>query len=125
MIYNNGKCYVIDIDRIMEWVSENPSSEKNITTVTTVSYPMANDDSDEMVAKEISENKSSMNDSMNNIRYDIIRNLLSTLFTTYTDGMGRVVNIDAEDLSFPQLVAFNTLMNKRIILEINSTDDEQ
>ena len=81
MILINNKCYIIDLDKLMAWVSETPSSEKNISTVTTMSYPITNDDEVDVVEKEISENKSSLNDVMNNIRYDLIRNLLTVLLT--------------------------------------------
>ena len=55
MILINNKCYIIDLDKLMAWVSETPSSEKNISTVTTMSYPITNDDEVDVVEKEISE----------------------------------------------------------------------
>ena len=124
MILINNKCYIIDLDKLMAWVSETPSSEKNISTVTTMAYPMTNDDEVDVVEKEISENKSSLNDVMNNIRYDLIRNLLTVLLTTYTDDMNRIITRDVSDLSFTQQIAFNTLLNKKIIIELTKTENE-
>ena len=124
MILINNKCYIIDLDKLMAWVSETPSSEKNISTVTTMSYPITNDDEVDVVEKEISENKSSLNEVMNNIRYDLIRNLLTVLLTTYTDDMNRIITRDVSDLSFTQQIAFNTLLNKKIIIELTKTENE-
>ena len=124
MILINNKCYIIDLDKLMAWVSETPNSEKNISTVTTMSYPITNDDEVDVVEKEISENKSSLNDVMNNIRYDLIRNLLTVLLTTYTDDMNRIITRDVSDLSFTQQIAFNTLLNKKIIIELTKTENE-
>ena len=124
MILINNKCYIIDLDKLMAWGSETPGSEKNISTVTTMSYPITNDDEVDVVEKEISENKSSLNDVMNNIRYDLIRNLLTVLLTTYTDDMNRIITRDVSDLSFTQQIAFNTLLNKKIIIELTKTENE-
>ena len=108
----------------MAWVSETQSSEKNISTITTMSYPITNDDEVDVVEKEVSENKSSLNDVMNNIRYDLIRNLLSVLLTTYTDDMNRIITREVSDLSFSQQMAFNTLLDKKIIIELTKTENE-
>ena len=124
MILINNKCYIIDLDKLMAWVSETPSSEKNISTVTTMYYPITSDDQVDVVEKELSEYKSSLNDVMNNIRYDLIRNLLTVLLTTYTDDMNRIITRDVSDLSFTQQIAFNTLLNKKIIIELTKTENE-
>jgi hypothetical protein len=119
MIEIEGKYYVIDMDKMMAWVVETPASEKNINTITTMSYPITNeDDEEEIVEKEVSENKSTLNETMNNVRYDFIRILLNTIFTTFTNNMNQIITLTPEDLSFGQKLAFNTLVNKNIIKEI-------
>ena len=75
MIDIDGKYYIIDMDAVMKWVSETPNSEKNINTITTMTYPVI--EGEEMVEKEISENKSSLNEIFNNVRYDFIRILIN------------------------------------------------
>jgi len=104
----NGKFYAIDMDMVMKWVAESPSNERNISTTTTISYPVMDGD-EEIVEKEISENKSSINDVMSNVRYDFVRILLNTLLTAST-----------MDLSVAQRIAFNTLISKNIITEITA-----
>lgn len=119
MIEIEGKYYVIDMDKMMAWVVETPASEKNINTITTMSYPITNDDDEkEIVEKEVSENKSTLNETMNNVRYDFIRILLNTIFTTFTNNMNQIITLTPEDLSFGQKLAFNTLINKNIIKEV-------
>ena len=95
----------------MAWVSETPSCEKNISTITTLNYPLSDED---IIEKEVSESKATLNDTMNNIRYDLIRNLINTLFTTYND----IVTYSLKDLTIGQKIAFNTLFAKNIIKEV-------
>ena len=113
MIDIDGIIYKLDIDALMTWVSETPSSEKNISTITTLNYPLT-DESEEIVEKEVSESKTALNDTMNNIRYDLIRNLINTLFTNIND----VVTYSLKDLTVGQKIAFNTLFAKKIIKEV-------
>lgn len=124
MIEIDGKYYIIDLDRLMAWVVETPASEKNINTITTMSYPITNDDEEEIVEKEVSESKSTLNETMNNVRYDFVRNLFNVLFSTYTSDMGQIVSISPKELSFGQKITFNTLLYKKIIIEINKPDNE-
>ena len=76
------------------------------------------DESEEIVEKEVSESKTALNDTMNNIRYDVIRNLINTLFTTYTNNLNDIVTHSLKDLTFGQTIAFNTLFAKNIIKEV-------
>ena len=111
MIDIDGVIYKIDIDVLMAWVAETPSCEKNISTITTLNYPLTDED---IIEKEVSESKATLNDTMNNIRYDLIRNLINTLFTTYND----IVTYSLKDLTIGQKIAFNTLFAKNIIKEV-------
>ena len=111
MIDIDGVIYKIDIDVLIAWVAETPSCEKNISTITTLNYPLSDED---IIEKEVSESKATLNDTMNNIRYDLIRNLINTLFTTYND----VVTYSLKDLTVGQKIAFNTLFAKNIIKEV-------
>jgi hypothetical protein len=61
---------------------------------------------------------------MNNVRYDLIRNLLNILFTTFTNDMGQIVILSMNDLTLAQKIVFNTLLNKKIIIEISKTENE-
>ena len=117
MIDIDGVIYKLDIDALMAWVYETPSSEKNISTITTLNYPLTDED-EEIIEKEVSESKATLNDTMNNIRYDLIKNLINTLFTTYTNNLNDIVTYSLKDLTFGQKIAFNTLFAKNIIKEV-------
>ena len=116
MIDIDGKYYKIDMDAAMKWVTENPSSERNINVTTTLTYPVI--EGEEVVEKEISENKSTLNDVMCNVRYDLIRTMLNTLLTTFTNDLNHAITMTFSDLSFSQKLAFNTLLTKGIIQEL-------
>lgn len=115
MIEIDGKAYYIDIDALINWVSQTPSSEKNVTTITTINYPITEED-EEPFDKEVSETKSMLNEVFNNIRYDVIRTLMNCLFNSY----GETINISLSELTFGQKLAFNSLVEKKIIKESNT-----
>ena len=122
MIDIDGKYYIIDMDAVLKWVSETPNSEKNINTITTMTYPVI--EGEEIVEKEISENKSSLNEIFNNVRYDFIRILINTLFTTFTTDLNQILSFSFKDLSFAQKIAFNTLLAKKIIIEVTDFNND-
>lgn len=129
MLKIGDKIYAIDISKIMQWVSTTPQGERNIlTTITqvqpiqTVDYEIDDEDgSIEVASKEITENKTTLNETMNNIRYDLIKMILSELFTykNETDG-GNYAPI-----TFTQKICFNTLVKEGIIYEIIDKEDDE
>ena len=118
MLKYNDKIYTIDIDKLMKWVSSNPVSERNVVSSITQIYPVMGDNEEEIPeetlldysTKEITEHKETLNDTMSNIRYDIIKILLNALMYDMSS---------EEDMSFQQKLALNTLINKGIIIEIS------
>lgn len=116
MIDINGIYYKIDMDKLMEWVAKTPSNEKNVGTTTTVTYL---DTDDETPQKEITESKTTLNDNMNNIRYDFIKNLLTTIFSVFPDEMGQVEYKSFKNFTIGQKLCFNTLLAKKIIVQVS------
>lgn len=128
----NGRYYAIDMDKFIEFVSESKNNEKDNSTVITQVFA-DNDYEDEeiqpkeqsltsfkAVSKEITENKSNTNPVFNNIRYDFAKILLSTLVSPFYNQDGSfVIASTEEDLFLGQKIAFNTLLNRGIIFEIN------
>ena len=129
MLKLGNKAYAIDISKIMRWVSTTPQEERNILTTITQVQPLQTtdygiDDEDvtiDVASKEITENKTTLNDTMNNIRYDLIKLILSELFT-YTNNES---NSDWTPLSFTQKICFNTLAKEGIIYEILDEEDDE
>lgn len=117
MLKIGNTIYVIDISKLMLIVSKTPQNEKNIVTSLTQVYPLQTDDNDEdinitdIASKEIVETKSILNDTMNNIRYDFLKMLLTIALSIDS-------NINSlDDLSFSQKLTLNTLLNEGIIIE--------
>ena len=129
MLKLGNKAYAIDISKIMRWVSTTPQEERNILTTITQVQPLQTtdygiDDEDvsiEVASKEITENKTTLNDTMNNVRYDLIKMILSELFT-YTNNES---NSDWTPISFTQKICFNTLVKEGIIYEIIDEEDDK
>ena len=129
MLKLGNKAYAIDISKIMRWVSTTPQEERNILTTITQVQPLQTtdygiDDEDvsiEVASKEITENKTTLNDTMNNVRYDLIKMILSELFT-YTNNES---NSDWTPISFTQKICFNTLVKEGIIYEIIDKEDDE
>lgn len=115
------KIYKIDLDKLMKWVSNAPASERNTISSITQSYPIIDLDEDvpeealNYSTKEITEHKETLNDTMNNIRYDIIKILLGIILNDVTKEDGDV-SLE-KSLSFQQKLCLNTLINKGIIIE--------
>ena len=129
MLKIGDKIYAIDISKIMQWVSTTPQGERNILTTITqvqpiqaVDYEIDDEDgSIEVASKEITENKTTLNETMNNIRYDLIMMILSELFTykNETDSSNYV------PITFTQKICFNTLVKEGIIYEIIDKENDE
>lgn len=129
MLKLGNKAYAIDISKIMRWVSTTPQEERNILTTITQVQPLQTTDYDiddedvsiEVASKEITENKTTLNDTMNNVRYDLIKMIISELFT-YTNNES---DGNWKALSFTQRICFNTLVKEGIIYEIIDKEDDE
>lgn len=126
----NNSCYVIDMEKFMEFVSTNTSNEKDTnTTITQVFADTSLDDESEIkvnqisdfkaVSKEIAESKSNNNDTFNNIRYDFARILLNTVISPYYNPDGSFnIPQNEEEMFLGMKIAFNTLLHHGIICEV-------
>lgn len=123
MLSIDGKYYKIDMDAVMAWVVETPSAEKNINVITQFSYPAV--DNEDIVEKDITENKSTLNDTLNNIRYDFVRALLNNILIMTSDASGNIITQHSiEEFSIGQKIAFNSLLDKKIIIEVTDFNNE-
>lgn len=127
----NGHYYSINMDKYMDFISETKNSEKDNSTVITQVFSDGDNEYErpnneqilppfKVVSKEITENKNNTNPIFNNIRYDLLKTLLTTLISPYYNQDGSFIMFNSEeDLLLGQKIAFNTLLNKGIIFEIN------
>lgn len=111
----NGHTYALDLKRVMEFIYGNPEKKLNYETTIMQSYgyptsmPVEDVGSSEMqlISKETTESKSSMNDVLTNVRYDFLKFLF-----------GYITGPEAN--SFLSGIAFNTLYNEKIIIDITN-----
>lgn len=116
----DDKQYAIDMSKLMQWVAKTPSNEKNVTTSISHLWPLMEDENDNSVQKEITETKSTLNENMNNVRYDFVRILVNTLLSPVYNSDGMPLKaVSLSDLSFGQMIAFNSLVKEGIIIELN------
>lgn len=124
-IFNiNG--YYIDIDAMMAWITTATAAEKNVVTQITDTIPMPEDgtNADDGVLmpnplREVSETKSTMNETTVTLRYNIIMTFLSNLFSPSVDkeSMTATVIRKASDFGFQQALSFQTLLEAGILKE--------
>ncbi len=122
MIEFEGKVYIIYVDKLMKMISEPREIVKDKSKVETWAYA-ADKEGEEpelrVIQKEVTENTSNAGETFGNIRYDFMKNLLNLVVSPISDEAGSILKINAfEDMYFGQVLAFNTLINEGIIIEV-------
>lgn len=115
MIRISGKEYAIDIKKIFEFVNysdKSTSSEQEITD----GYEMIDDGKGSLkqTSKVIRELKTPGNSQIDNIKYDLVKSLISMLLTF--DDTDR--DYDEDDLPFGVKITLNTLIAEGFLYEI-------
>ena len=114
----DNKIYYLNLDNLFKMVIETTSNEKPVNTTITQSYGGEGDN-----GKEIVESKNNLNEVMNHIRYDMGKYLISQLFGNDFTMNGEPYNIvHLSDLSFAQGLCFNTLIEYKILSEIETNE---
>lgn len=123
----SGRYYAIDMEAYMAFISKSPSQEKSVSTNINQYYDKGFVDEDkdviskkkgeplEVQTKEINETKTNINETFVNIRYDFIRQLLTTIISPVYDANGEL----KEDFTYGQALALSTLLREGIIVEVN------
>lgn len=120
----DNKIYYFNLDAIFDLTSETPNTEKVVNTTITQYYG-GDSEKNANNGKEIVESKSSINEVMNNIRYDFIKNIVSCLLANKYDTDGSVSSImHLNELSFAQGLCLNTLIEYKILLELEVETNE-
>jgi hypothetical protein len=122
MVEFEGKLYMIDVDKLMKMISEPREIVKDKSKVETWAYAAEKEGDDpelRVIQKEITENTSNAGETFGNIRYDFMKNLLNLVVSPISDEAGSILRINSfEDMYFGQVLAFNTLINEGIIIEV-------
>jgi len=120
-----GKYYAIDMDKVIEFISENGTSTQTISQ--NYGIPFTNEgaigDEIRLISKEVSETKESVSENMSNLRYSLLTYLLNILLAPLSDGTGNVIVVESmKTLHLGQVISFNTLFEMGIIYEIDNND---
>ena len=114
----DGKIYYFNLDVVFELVSKVTNNEKIINTTITQYYG-GDSDKNANNGKEIVESKGSVNEAMSNVRYDFIKYLVSCLLSNKYDLDNSPMSImHLDELSFAQGLCLNTLIEYKILAEI-------
>lgn len=113
--------YYINIDKLIEFVSNIDPNERLTNSVITETYAENSEgepDDMVMVSKEIVETKGTGggNEFFHDMRFRLINNLLESLTKTYTTDGEFYLDDDDETMSVSQKLAFNTLTKYGILV---------
>ena len=77
----DGKYYGINMDKVIEFISESSNSTQSITQNYGIPFQAGDKISDDfrLISKEVSETKENVNENMSNLRYSILTYLLNTI----------------------------------------------
>lgn len=118
----DDKIYFLNLDAVFALVSETPNTEKMINTTITQYYG-GEEEGKVNNGKEIVESKSNLNDTMNNVRYDFIKYLISCVLSHGVNSDGSPFGIKSlKDLTFGQGLCFNTLIEYKILCEVKTNE---
>lgn len=119
----DNKAYYINLVNLFSVVSEATPKEKIVNTTITQYYGDNDSDNNDEGGKEIVESKSSVNESMCNVRYDFIKHLFDCLFgANYTMSGVPTYPMKLEELSLSQKLCMNTLIEYKILIEVNADE---
>lgn len=113
----DGKSYAIDFEKLVSVISKT-SETKDTAKVETWGY---NDGDNEfkVIQRELSENTNDGSSTYGTIRYDLMKNLLNLVVSPFADENGNIMQISRpEEMFFGQALAFNTLVNEEIIIDV-------
>lgn len=107
--------YIIDFDKLFEYVVKRPSNDKNNeSSITQVWQP----DGEELkiTSKEEIETKHESNPNLINMKYDFLNGLLSQITTVF--GINDKIFVKEEDLSFGQKMILDSFIKEGFIKKI-------
>lgn len=115
----DGKIYYLDLNAVFSLITETPANEKLVNTTITQYYG----DDENGNGKEIVETRGNLNEVMNNVRYDFIKNIVNILLMGQNNADGfseRIYRLN--EMSFAQGLCFNTLIEHNILRELENNN---
>jgi hypothetical protein len=123
LIEFEGHTYAIDFERLMDLITKPQELSKDKSKTETWGYSTLDENGEgdfRCLQKEISENVTDNGETVNPIRYDLLKNILNLILSPIADENGNIIRIQSlNDMFFGQMIAFNTLINEGIITNIS------
>lgn len=119
----DDKKYALDLNKCIEFML----SGKDTETSKSETYGLLEDsDKLQVISRELSETNSNCNDVISNIKYDLLKNILNMLLSPIFDSSGQPLMVKCfEQMHFGQMLAFNTLVNAGILVEIDEDNENK
>ena len=123
-----GNTYALNLEKLMEFIITPMNREIDGNTTLVQCYENNHIDSNtglSLTKKEISENKTNINELTCSMRYNGIMEMLNLLTTPLTDENGMLISLlNLESWPFGHALAFNTLLEMGIIYQIEEETED-
>lgn len=123
-----GNTYALNLEKLMEFIITPMNRELDGNTTLVQCYENNHIDSNpglSLTKKEISENKTNINELTCSMRYNVIMEMLSLLTTPLTDENGMLISLlNLESWPFGHALAFNTLLEMGVIYQIEEETED-
>jgi hypothetical protein len=119
---DNGKRYMLDIDKIIEYCSQTSNDKMSETSVSEI-YKVEFDENLKLVQKQIDEHKTMAGQlrGSDNLRYDFFRGMFEILFGVgiKQEETGKIAKTtDLDDVSTGEAILWNTMIYMGFLTEI-------
>lgn len=122
-----GNVYALNLEKLMEFIITPMNRELDGNTTLVQKYENNNIESVglSIVNKEITENKTNINELTCSMRYNIIMEMLNILTTPLTDENGMLISLlNLNEWPLGHALSFNTLLEMGIIYPIEEETED-
>ena len=123
-----GNTYALNLEKLMEFIITPMNRELDGNTTLVQCYENNHIDSNpglSLTKKEISENKTNINELTCSMRYNVIMEMLNLLTTPLTDENGMLISLlNLESWPLGHALAFNTLLEMGVIYQIEEETED-
>ena len=122
-----GNVYALNLEKLMEFIITPMNRELDGNTTLIQKYENNNIENVglSLVNKEITENKTNINELTCSMRYNVIMEMINLLTTPLTDENGMVISLmNLESWPLGHAIAFNTLIEMGILYPIEEETED-
>ncbi len=112
---NNGLVYYLDIDKLMSELEDEKLNERYVTESETETEYNADG---EIIKKTVKKVKRLVPKEINSVKHELYSNLVNILFSIGLEDIDSDTKVTLNNIPISSKIAFNSLINKKIIIEI-------